>query len=204
MTDSKQVTFQISSEGKTIDADLQVAEIEVYHNVSGVAQARIIFIAGDNLPALVDSPAFEAGKRLEIKLGYDQANKSVFAGIIASQNLYVEPEQGAAFEVICEALSESQSGSAEDLKKAKAMEVLTYGENILACSIQSDPQGGSQAEGAFKLFGNSILVAGGVVAINGLGKAFEGNHYVSSVSHHIAKGQWLTDINIGAMDEEAQ
>jgi len=86
MTDSKLVTFQISSEAKAIDSSIQVAEIEVYHNVSGIAQARMILLAGDNVPQLVDSPAFETGKRLEIKLGYDQADQSIFAGIIASQN----------------------------------------------------------------------------------------------------------------------
>ena len=204
MTDSKLVTFQISSEGKVIDSSIQVAEIEVYHNVSGIAQARMILLAGDNVPQLVDSPAFETGKRLEIKLGYDQADQSIFAGIIASQNLYVEPGQGAAFEVICEALTEIKTTSLADLQKLKPMEVLTYGDNILACNIQSDPQGDGQAEGAFKVFGNSVLVAGGVVAIYGLGKAFQGNHFLSSVSHHVANGQWVTDINIGGMDEEAQ
>lgn len=201
MTDSKVVTFEINSEGKALDSTLQVVEIEVYHNVSGIAQARMIFLAGDNVPQLVDSAALQTGKRIEVKLGYDQVNQSVFAGIIASQNLYVEPEQGAAFEVICEALTEIKTASSTDLQKSKPMDVLTYGDNILACNIQSDPQGDGQAEGAFKVFGNSILVAAGVVAIDGLGKAFQGNHFVSSVSHHVANGQWVTDINIGGMDE---
>ena len=202
MTHPELVTFQISSEGKAIDSTVQVAEIEVYHNVSGVSQARMILLAGQNVPQLVDSPDFEAGKRIEIKLGYDHGEKPVFAGIIANQNLYVEPAQGAAFEIICEALSELKASTAAEVRNAKPMEVLTYGDNILACNIQSDAQGGGQAEGAFKVFGNNSLIAGGVVAIKGLGKVFESNHFVSSVSHHVAKGQWVTDINIGAAEEE--
>lgn len=200
MTHSKLVTFQISSEGKELDAALQVAEIEVYHNVSGIAQARMVFLAGDNVPGLVDSPAFGAGKRIEIKLGYDQVNEAVFAGIVANQNLYLEPEKGVAFEVICEALTEVQNST--DAHGAKPMEVLTYGENILACNIQSDPHGEAQAEGAFKVFGNNALQAGGLVAIKGLGKVFEGNHFVTGVSHHVGNGQWVTDINIGGVGQE--
>lgn len=199
MTHSKLVTFQISSEGTSVDSTLQVAEIEVYHNVSGIAQARIIFLAGDDVPALVDSPAFGAGKRIEIKLGYDDVNQSVFTGIVANQNLYLEQEKGVAFEVICEALTEVRT--ATDIDGAKPMEVLTYGENILGCNIQSDPHGEAQAEGAFKVFGNNALQAGGVVAIKGLGKVFEGNHFVSSISHHLAHGQWITDVNIGAVED---
>lgn len=200
MTDSKLVTFQISSEGSPIDSALQVAEMEVYHNVSGIAQARIVFLAGENVPSLVDSPAFGAGKRIEIQLGYDQVNASVFAGIVANQNLYLEPERGVAFEVICEALTEVQNLA--DSHGSEAMEILTYGENILACNIQSDPHGEVQAEGAFKVFGTNVLKTGGLVAIKGLGKVFEGNHFVTGINHHVGNGQWVTDVNIGGVDQE--
>lgn len=202
MTHPELVTFQIKSEGKAIEESLQVAELEVYHNVTGVSQARIIFLAGEDVPQLVDSPELEIGKRIEISLGYDQAEESVFAGILANQNLYVEPEQGAAFEIICEALSDLKPSSLTEVRKAKPMEVLTYGENILACTIQPNANGDAQAEGAFKVFGNNLLRPGGVVTIEGLGKAFSGNQHVSSVSHHVAKGQWVTDITISAVEEE--
>ncbi len=196
------ITFQIYSEGKPLDNALQVVELEVYHNVSGVAQARIIFLAGEDVSALVDSSDLEANRQIEIKLGYDHHNQSIFKGAISSQNLYIKPEQGAGYEVICEGERQVDSFALADLQKAKPSLTLVYGQDILTCSLNVDPSVGAQVMGDLHVFGSSDLTAGCVITLAGLGKRFAGNQFVSGVNHHLADGQWITSLNVGLHEEE--
>lgn len=197
------VTFQVYSEGKPLDYALQVVELEVYHNVSGVAQARIIFLAGEDVSALVDSSDLEANRQIEIKLGYDNNNQSIFKGAISSQNLYIKPEQGAGYEVICEGTHQAHPFALADLQKAKSSLKLVYGQDILTCSLNVDPSLGTQIMGDLHVFGSSQLTAGCVITLEGLGKRFAGNQFVAGVNHHVADGQWITSINIGLNEEES-
>lgn len=195
------VTFQINSDGKPIDDTIQVFEIEVYNNVSGVSQARIVLLINGELSKVVDSDQFGAHREIEIKIGYEMKNFLVFSGSISNRSLHIKSEQGAALELVCESFDGEQILPVEDISKATAITTLTYGVDILSCSIHSDENVSTQNMGGVSIQGSNIVKPGVIVDLRGLGEAFDGNQYVAGVNHHIANGNWISDVNIGMVEE---
>lgn len=200
MTDQNLVSFQISSDGKAINDTLQVVEIEVHNNVSGVSQSRIVLLASE-VPDATDAPEFKVDRKIKIELGYDGKNEVVFNGVVTGQSLHIKSGQGAALEVVCESFEEDQVLPPDDISKVKSVLTLTYGSDILSCSIHADPNVSNQIMGGLGTQGSSTVVPGSVVALEGLGDTFNGNQYVSGVNHHVANGNWYTDVNIGMVEE---
>lgn len=55
----------------------------------------------------------------------------------------------------------------------------------------------AKVRGEVKVFGNSDLVPDCLVSLAGLGKRFNGEVYVSEISHEISDGNWWTNIVLG-------
>jgi len=55
----------------------------------------------------------------------------------------------------------------------------------------------SKIMGSIKAFGNASLLPGSYITLKGLGDRFNGDHFVSGVSHSIQAGNWWTIIAIG-------
>lgn len=55
----------------------------------------------------------------------------------------------------------------------------------------------SKIVGDVSFQGNSAVLPGSYVTLAGLGNRFDGDHFVSSVQHDVAEGNWITKINIG-------
>lgn len=203
MTDQNLVSFQISSDGKAINQTFQVVEIEVHNNVSGVSQARIVVLASD-ISEVTDAAEFKVDRKIGIKLGYDGKDKSVFNGVVTGQSLHIKSGQGVAYEVICESFDEVEVIPPDDISNENSTLKLSYGADILSCSMHADPNVSSQIMGGIGIEGNSQVVPGSIVSLKGLGEIFNGNQYVSGVNHHVANGNWYTDVNIGLAKEGNQ
>ena len=83
-------TFTVLTDGSEALVDQQVEYIDVRHSVNKISYAEISLIDGDaalQTFALSESEKLAVGSKIEIKLGYNNDNKSVFTGVIVSQQV---------------------------------------------------------------------------------------------------------------------
>lgn len=55
--------------------------------------------------------------------------------------------------------------------------------------------------GKARIKGNALLKPGSMLCLSGLGERFNGNIFVSSVSHTIKDGEWITDVQLGLSND---
>jgi Rhs element Vgr protein len=81
----KTLSFTVKVNSKELDAKYQVLSIQVWLAVNKVARARISILAGDpyeNTFEESEDADFAPGKDVDIALGYDSSNTTVFKGVI--------------------------------------------------------------------------------------------------------------------------
>lgn len=98
------VSFDILVNGNTIDSTTEVISINIDKKINTVSSARICVLDGnpstEDFP-ISDSNTFTPGNTIEIQLGYDSKNSTVFQGIITKQNIKISQGQGSTLEVVC-------------------------------------------------------------------------------------------------------
>ncbi|NHN24929.1 type VI secretion system tip protein VgrG [Flavobacterium jejuense] len=55
----------------------------------------------------------------------------------------------------------------------------------------------SKIQGEAKFQGTNLVNPGNYITLGGLGDRFNGDHFISSVTHDISEGNWITEVNIG-------
>lgn len=55
----------------------------------------------------------------------------------------------------------------------------------------------AKIRGSVKLQGSSLVTPGKYITLGGLGDRFNGDHLVSGVHHHLADGNWMTEVSLG-------
>ncbi|WP_417591683.1 type VI secretion system tip protein VgrG [Owenweeksia hongkongensis] len=96
-------SFIITSDGQEIPDAYQVSEINIRQKVNRIAEAEIELFDGN--PAeqnfeIAESKTFVPGAEIEIKLGYDSKNDSVYKGVVVKQTLRVS-SSGSVLVVSC-------------------------------------------------------------------------------------------------------
>ncbi len=88
------VTFDVLVDGNLLPAEFSVVSIVTDRSVDRIPTASVILVDGN--PAKQNFPASESselrpGTRLEVRLGYQGSNESVFGGEITGQRIKVRP-----------------------------------------------------------------------------------------------------------------
>jgi len=92
------VTFTIKVEGKAIDSTIQVVSVDTWQAVNRVPRARVVLYDGSAAEAdfpLSDLKTFVPGQSVEIALGYDNKEVSVYRGVIVRQGLEISQQGGS-------------------------------------------------------------------------------------------------------------
>lgn len=87
------ISFTILSEGGEIPSTYEVLSIKVEQSVNRIAKAEITLRDGNTAKQtfeITDSDIFKPGKELEIKLGYENLNDSVFKGVVTKQAIKID------------------------------------------------------------------------------------------------------------------
>jgi Rhs element Vgr protein len=98
------VTFQVFSNGSPINDTIQVRSIEVTKRVNEISSCQITLMDGDEATQdfpVSDSDTFLPGAKIVVQMGYMGTNTTVFKGIVMSQGLKVNHENGSVLEVTC-------------------------------------------------------------------------------------------------------
>lgn len=98
------VTFDLVVDGEALDSSYQVIAISVNKEVNRIPSATIILRDGEAAEgefALSNSGDFVPGKEIEVKIGRDSDNKTVFAGIIVKHRIRVRESGDGVLIVEC-------------------------------------------------------------------------------------------------------
>ena len=131
---------------------------------------------------------------MEILAGYDQKNAVIFSGIITEQVLKVDAD-GSNIVIHCNSATSIVDASNADTEPKFT---LTFGDGIV--SLERNWRGGNKPmsnPGSVTFQGNSTPVPGDVINIEGVFTEFGGLALVSSVTHEISDGNWLTTAELG-------
>ncbi|MEM7085774.1 MAG: type VI secretion system tip protein VgrG [Bacteroidota bacterium] len=106
--DTSLISFNIQSNGSDIPATYEVLDIRIEQHVNRIAEAEITIrdgSAADQTFEITDSDTFKPGAEIEIKLGYQTQNESVFKGIVVKQTIKIDEGSGSRLQIVCKDIS---------------------------------------------------------------------------------------------------
>ncbi len=86
-------SFSVKINGSSLGTSYKVYSINIYKEINKLSRATVSIIGGDPKENSFDESEesmFSTGKTVEISLGYDQTNVSVFKGIISKHGLRIK------------------------------------------------------------------------------------------------------------------
>lgn len=98
------VSFSILSAGSEIPSTYEVLEIRIEQHLNRIAEAEITLRDGNTAKQdfeITDSDTFKPGTEIEIKLGYQNQDDSVFKGLVTKQIIKIEESVGSKLQVVC-------------------------------------------------------------------------------------------------------
>ncbi|MGB1241744.1 MAG: type VI secretion system tip protein VgrG [Chitinophagales bacterium] len=120
-------------EGSEIKDEYRVVSLEVHKALNKIPTAKVVL--QDGLPGIPktqkfqisEKPDFEPGKKVEIKMGYDNKEKTVFKGIITGHGLKVKTGGGSELIVRCsdEAIKMTLNRKNKYFKNKKDSDIIT-------------------------------------------------------------------------------
>ena len=102
--DTNIVSYTILSAGSDIPSTYEVRSIKIEQHLNRIAEAEIIIRdgdAGNQEFEVTDSNTFKPGTAIEIKLGYQNSDTSIFKGIVIKQIVKIDDVHGSKLQVIC-------------------------------------------------------------------------------------------------------
>lgn len=96
--DTSLVTFSVKSDGKVIPDTMEVVSIDTWVSVNKIPKARIVLFDGsaaERTFAISSQPTFLPGRKIEIAIGYNSNNATVFRGVVVSQGIEINQTEGS-------------------------------------------------------------------------------------------------------------
>jgi len=98
------VSFTVTCSGSPMPDTMLVFDISITKELNKIPTATLRIQDGDvatqQYPA-ADSDTFVPGTPISIDMGYDSTNTTVFSGVVVSQRVVLDSEDGTVFEVVC-------------------------------------------------------------------------------------------------------
>lgn len=189
-------TFEIRVDGKEISSAIEITTVSITEFPNEGSNAHISFIdgaPGGNPFPIANSDAFDLGKSIEIKLGYDSVNKTCFTGVISSQTIKFDALSGQISMITC------QSKATEQPTSTSSVLTLTYGDNVDNFSLtrQVDASTNKAKEfGQLIIPGTNILKSGDLVTLSGFGQKFNGDFITRNIYQLLENGAWHTTVTL--------
>lgn len=98
------ITVEVLVDGAAVPSTYLIREIDVTRQVNRIPGAEIVIADGDPSRATFEaseSSHFVPGRKIEVRLGYQGDNVSVFKGLIVRQSLRLDPQGNGALVVGC-------------------------------------------------------------------------------------------------------
>jgi Rhs element Vgr protein len=98
------MSFTILSAGTEIQDTFEILELRIHQELNQVAEAEITLKDGEAAEqtfSITDSTTFTPGTEIEIKLGYEGQNDSIFKGIVVKETITIDNTIGSKLLVTC-------------------------------------------------------------------------------------------------------
>ncbi|MDJ0822538.1 MAG: type VI secretion system tip protein VgrG [Paracoccaceae bacterium] len=135
------VTFEIRVDGATIPGDLLIPTIEIEWALNRIPRATIKIVDGHQSTSdfpVSASDQFKPGRRIEIKLGYNSENRTVFSGIILRHGLEVRRGGNAYLKVTCADEAIRMTGILSSAQFSEKTDSEVIGELIRNAGLSAD------------------------------------------------------------------
>lgn len=219
LKDSEIISKLISTCGVTADvgsSETQHKELVQYYCTDWDflvlrAEANGFLLVLDDTSVIVKAPQTSAAAVLSVTYGVDLM--AFQADIDARTQL--SSVQGIAWDPATQAIVEQQA-SPQTLNKQGNLDAATLADVVGLSSYRlqttvplenaelkawADARqlkaGLARIRGSMKFQGSAQAKPGCMIELNGVGKRFSGNVFVSAVRHEIVNGNWLTDVDFG-------
>lgn len=195
--DTDLVSFRITVDGKEISSTIEIISISVELDQSGTQIAEVLIRDGygDHPFEVTQSSAFKLGSNIDIKLGYQSKETSVFKGTIVANTAETGEKKG--IELVIDCIGKN-SFNVNDGKPSGLL--LTYGKDVIDFQLSqylNDLEGtDTSIEGSVLFQGSSQVEPGLTVDLDGFAKQFNGTHKIQQVHHWVSDGRWTTDISL--------
>lgn len=195
MTSESLVSFQININGKPLPDTVQVEHIKAVLHADQESVVSIMF-KENSLSDLKVPISIEKDCGLELLLGYDGNNGSVFVGTVCAIELRINTQEGQLF--VVNALSDIEYEAEDD-----SVLTLNYGENLLKfdgiAHVDEDKVNGRYpAELDINTQGTTKVQPENMVTLNGCTDLFDGNYEVLSIAHLVEGDNWITEMVLSA------
>jgi len=146
--DASIVSYTILSAGSEIPATYEILDLRIDQHINKIAEAEITVRDGNTASQtfeITDSDTFKPGSEIEIKLGYQGQEDSVFKGVVTKQILKIGQDSGSQLVVVCKdkalaAAINRKNAIFTDMKDSAIMEQLAgnYGlqTDVTATSVE--------------------------------------------------------------------
>ncbi|WP_044399501.1 hypothetical protein [Lacinutrix sp. Hel_I_90] len=189
-------TFEILSDCDSIPSEAQVYSVVIKQVANAVDEAIITLLDGDaNTGAfpIADAATFEIGISIEIRLGYNSKNKSVFKGRVQQQQISITGDMGSFLLVTC--AGDFVRELDIDTATAPVLQ-FTYGDDVYDAEIATNKEETTSVKGTLKVMGSSIPAVNDRVGLHGFGKRFSKTSVVTGVLQDLTKGSWFTIVTV--------
>jgi len=175
------------------------------------AEVNGLLVCVENARVSVKAPRFDAPAELKLTYGDDlielHADMDARSQFIEVNTASWDPGKQSVIEeqVAPQTLNKQGDLTAKDLAGVlalKSFRLQTPG--LIEKSALKDWANGQQLKsglarirGGMKFQGSAKARTGSLIALDGVGERFNGNVFVSSVSHHIAQGNWVSEVDFG-------
>lgn len=194
------VSFTIKTNGKVIPDELMASVIRCNSHLLHHSTAEITFLClpneANDMSNLI-TKVFTFNTEVNIEVGYDIVNKSIFTGIVSAQNIIMNELNNLCIIVTCK----DKAPVIADVTSPNEAFTLTFGENIMGIDLSANKNSTAvlpadslyETTGKVKFQGTSQVNAGNTISINNIGDSFNKTYLATGIVHQIAEGNWTTE-----------
>jgi len=181
---NKLINYTIKVDGTAIKLGVPISSVFIEKSFQyDKAQVRIHEGLQDAF-SICESKDFTPGRTIEILLGYEKDETSVFKGMISAHGITMI-SQVPTLTLFCSNEKQLEQDSAY---KEPVLSVV-YGTDVLDFDMTVNTSALKKGSVTFQGY---PLLPGNVLALDGFGTRFDGNVSLTAIEHHVFDSMWTT------------
>lgn len=199
-TDQTLLNFTILSNGKVINDSYLIVSMDIRQQAGTRDEALITFMALEEVKGsfeLMEPAEFPLGNAVEIRLGYDAQEQTVFKGVVTQQQLRIK-DTLYHYEIACRNDQARAVYVPFDIlaPKESVLEV-SLGIDILETHLRRSSDDPKRVLGHLLILGCADARVNDPMDLRGMGSTFRSTETIAAVEHHVAEATWKTTVHLG-------
>jgi phage protein D len=198
--DQTLLSFTILSNGKVINDSYLIVSMDIRQQAGAQDEAVITLMALKQVMGsfeLMDLTDFQMGDTVQIRLGYDAKEQTVFKGLVTQQQLHIQ-DTFYHYEIACRNDQARAVYVPFDIlaPKESVLEV-SLGMDILETHLRRSSDDPKRVLGHLVIPGCADARVNDPMDLRGMGSTFKSTETIAAVEHHVAEANWNTNVYLG-------